>query len=185
MFKEDEYLDNNFDKPTFNGNNDGSQPNYTNSTQGNQPNYNYGQPNQPNYINNGQNFQSNNQGYSNDNTYYSQNPTPQFYGANNDYQQPPQSNGMAIASLILGIISIPISCCYGIGLIFGIIAIILGFVSKSKNDPVSGKLSGLALAGIICGAIGCAFSVIMIIIYIAAASEIASDRNFWYNFYNN
>ena len=51
------------------------------------------------------------------------------YNQGNGY--PPQDRkGMAIASLILGIISIPLGCCAYLGVIPGIIAVFLGIFSK-------------------------------------------------------
>ena len=65
-------------------------------------------------------------------------------------------NGMAIASLVLGIISIVLNFVgYSwVGLIMGIVGIVLG-VSAKKNNP-----SGIASAGLIVSIIGtilCAF----------------------------
>lgn len=57
------------------------------------------------------------------------------------------NNGMAIGSLICGIVGILSCCCCGGGTIFGIVGIILAIVSRGKNG---GKMSGLAIAGLIC-----------------------------------
>jgi hypothetical protein len=73
-------------------------------------------------------------------------------------QQTPASktNGMAITSLILGILSIPADFCYGSGIIFGIAAIIMGFIARKQIKESQGTQSGdgLALTGIITGAVG-------------------------------
>lgn len=73
-------------------------------------------------------------------------------------QQMPASktNGMAITSLVLGILSIPADLCYGSGILFGIAAIIVGFVARKQIKESQGTQSGdgLALAGIITGAVG-------------------------------
>lgn len=80
----------------------------------------------------------------------------QGYGYNAPYQQPQQSTGMAVASLVLGILSI----CTGLFMfnvpflfLLPIIGIILGIVFKCKKLPV-GK--GMSTAGIITSAIGLA-----------------------------
>jgi len=70
------------------------------------------------------------------------------------YQTPPigQSNGMAVASLVLGIIAVPFSCHPMLGLTPGILAIIFGFVARGnirRGETAVG--GGMALAGIICG----------------------------------
>ena len=64
---------------------------------------------------------------------------------------------MAIAALILGIVSIPGICCYGIvGLAAGITAVILGRMSLRKINASGGMVGGrgLAQAGWICGLVG-------------------------------
>lgn len=68
----------------------------------------------------------------------------------NQQQEPQKRNGLEIAALVLGIIAIPLGCCYGVGAVPGLVGIILGIVSKKKGE----KLSGMALAGIICSVVG-------------------------------
>lgn len=68
-----------------------------------------------------------------------------------------QSSGKAVASLVLGIISIPVCLCCGLlGVILGPLAIMFG--KQAKNDIAAGTASpnsaGMASAGIICGTIG-------------------------------
>lgn len=63
------------------------------------------------------------------------------------------SNGFAIASLVLGILSILFACCCTIlGIILGIIGIVLGCLQKP--NPETEKKPGLAIAGIICSSVG-------------------------------
>lgn len=57
------------------------------------------------------------------------------------------NNGMAIGSLICGIVGLVSCCCCGIGAIVGIVGVVLAILSKKKNG---GKLSGLAIAGLVC-----------------------------------
>lgn len=83
---------------------------------------------------------------------YQQNPYQQ-----NPYQQNPvpvqPGKGLAIAALVLGIVSF-----FCIPVITGILAIIFGGVAKSK-----GYRGGMATAGIVCGIIGVAAWLIMLI----------------------
>jgi len=68
-------------------------------------------------------------------------------------QMPARISGMAMAAMICGILSIP---CFGIGLVLGVVAIILGIISLNainKNPGVQGG-KGFALAGIITGVCG-------------------------------
>lgn len=62
--------------------------------------------------------------------------------------------GMSVASLVLGIVSIPTTCVC-IGPILGLIAVILGTFSlvRAAGDPTRFGGRGLAVGGIICGAI--------------------------------
>ena len=73
------------------------------------------------------------------------------------YQQGPSNNGLAVASLILGILWI----C-GLG---SILALIFGLVAKNQIKQSGGrqKGDGMATAGIVLGAIGVAFLILGII----------------------
>ena len=87
-----------------------------------------------------QNF---NQGY---NTY------PQNQQMNNIAPEP--GRGLAIASLVLGIVSF-----FCVGVIAGIVAIIFGAMAKNQ-----GNKSGMATAGIVLGIIGFVLSIFGLII---------------------
>ena len=63
--------------------------------------------------------------------------------------------GLAIASMVLGIVSF---FCFPV--ITGILAVVFGAISKSK-----GCRSGMATAGIVCGIIGVALWLLMLIIF--------------------
>ncbi len=85
--------------------------------------------------------------------------------ANIPYQAPPQmdegphkANGMQIASLVLGIISIVLCCCNGYGAIFAIIGIVLSVLGGK-----SGK-HGIGTAGLVCSIVGLVFSLIIIVL---------------------
>jgi hypothetical protein len=71
--------------------------------------------------------------------------------------QPPASqNGLAIASLITGILALPTTCCCSIlSLPLGIAACVMGGIalSRIKAAPHIYGGKGLALGGAICGAI--------------------------------
>lgn len=170
-------MDNNFDQQNYNG--------YTSGNTPNDPIYT--QPNEANYFSNPEENQAgyNNQGYNNqsynNNTYYDQNQTPPYYGNSNyGFQQTKQANGMAIASLVLGIVSIVISCIWGFGIITGILAIIFGIISKSRTETGPSQLSGAAIAGIICGAVGIVLSILF---FLMAALLILKDPEFLREFY--
>lgn len=74
------------------------------------------------------------------------------------YTPQPKTNGMAIAALVLGILSIVIPY---IGFILGIIAIILGKKSRRAINENHEGGSGLAIAGFVCGLVGLCFWVLI------------------------
>lgn len=70
-----------------------------------------------------------------------------------------KASGLAIASMVLGIISI-VSSFFVVGLIFGIVAIVLFAVARKKH----GK-SGIGLAGLITGIVGSVLSLIWTLLF--------------------
>src|SRR5690554_1939066 len=80
---------------------------------------------------------------------------------------PKASNGMATASLVLGIVSIVLCFFWVVGVISGILAIVLALVAKSKikaDSNLGG--SGAATGGLITGIIGVILSVIIVVVAI-------------------
>ena len=103
-------------------------------------------------------------------------PTPQAYAPSNSpynypnaqqvnpYYIPPapvsQTNGLAIAALVCGVVGL---CAYGIP---SIVAIILG--ALGRKNPVQ---QGIATAGLILGIIGTLFWLLILIVAIVAAAS--------------
>lgn len=116
-------------------------------TQNQQQSYGYQQPNYQNYYNG--------------------------YQYNNPYQQPVPGKGYGIASLVLGICSIPLYVSPFIGLIVGIIGLCLG-ISSSKSAKSVGRSNGMATAGIACSAVGLAISGFIIMWAITILGAIGS-----------
>ena len=86
----------------------------------------------------------------------------------------PQGNGMATASLVLGIVSIVLCWIWFIGIIAGILAIVLAVVSKKKikaNPNMGG--SGAATGGLVTGIIGTLIALVFIIIAVMFVSAVA------------
>lgn len=78
--------------------------------------------------------------------------------------QPGQpSNGLGLASMIVGIVSIPLICCFSIGTLGGIAAVVLGFLGKAKADRGEATNRGQALAGIICGFVAVGLGLLLFI----------------------
>lgn len=79
-------------------------------------------------------------------------------------------NGLAIASMVCGIVAFVICCAKYIMLVLGIIAIVLAVISRSKN----GKFSGMAIAGLVLGILAVVFSLISIICDAVYGSQITA-----------
>jgi hypothetical protein len=71
-----------------------------------------------------------------------------------------RTDGLAIASLVIGLLSLPCSLICG-GLILGPTAAIMGFISRQRIASSGGMVGGggLAIAGIVCGILGFVTSV--------------------------
>ena len=72
-----------------------------------------------------------------------------------------ETNKMALASMIAGILSIVLSCCCGLGMIAGCLAVIFAGLSR-VDEPLSSN----AKVGLITGIIGMIFSVIAVIVLV-------------------
>ena len=77
------------------------------------------------------------------------------------YPPQPSSNGLATASLVLGIIAIPL--CFLV--VPSILAVVFGGIglNRAKQDPAIGG-SGKAIAGLVLGLVALAFLVLMIVV---------------------
>lgn len=85
-----------------------------------------------------------------------------------DMQNTPKSNGLAIASMVLGIIALVLSCCVPyVPILLGLLAVILSGVSLAKKQ--GGK--GMAIAGLICGIITLIPSILLLVTGAALLSE--------------
>lgn len=158
--------------------------------------YQYQEPNAASYQNPGetQNQGQNQYSYQNpgQNQYqyqnqYTQAPTGQnyTYNYNSDAEEykamPPtygsgkkQSQGLGIASMVCGILSIVTCCAWGLAILLGIVAVILGIVQLVTCEP-----KGMAIAGIICGSIGLLFVLFILIFSYAFADSYYWQRLYW------
>jgi hypothetical protein len=117
----------------------------------------YGAPQQPQYGN----------------PYQPQRPAQPPYGqppyGQPPYQQPyqvtPPNEGLGLAAMIIGIISLVGSCAYGLGLLGSPAALIMGRIAMKRIDRSEGRLGGrgMALAGFILGIVGTVLLVLSII----------------------
>lgn len=78
----------------------------------------------------------------------------------NQQAAPKKSAGLAIASMVLGIVALVLSCCVPyLPIVLSLLAVILGGVSLAKK--MGGK--GMAIAGLVCGIIGLVPAVIVVV----------------------
>ncbi len=97
--------------------------------------------------------------------------TPPPSPTNYEPPQQPQSNGMAIASLIIGIFALVLSWSMVFGIILGVLAVIFGFLGKKKATTdlsVGGR--GLAITGLVLGFTGIAIALLIIIFFVVLAT---------------
>ncbi|MGW6687967.1 DUF4190 domain-containing protein [Streptomyces sp. NPDC054961] len=87
------------------------------------------------------------------------------YQGHPGYPYAPKSNGFGITALVLGIIAV--ISCYG-GILFGIPAVIFGVLGRGKAKRGEADNDGMALAGIITGAVGIVVSCVFIAIAVFA-----------------
>jgi hypothetical protein len=75
----------------------------------------------------------------------------------------PKPAGLAIASMVLGIVSL-FFCMWYIAIPCGILAIIFGVIAGNKAKTGEGGGAGMAKAGFIMGCIGLAIDIIIVIL---------------------
>ena len=88
-------------------------------------------------------------------------------GVDNNYQSPelnqgpavPDRKGMAVASLVLGILSVELFCLWYLSLPCAVVGLILGILSLKS----SGR--GMAIAGLVLSIIALAIAVVTIILF--------------------
>jgi hypothetical protein len=152
------------------------------STANNNPGDNY---NPGSNYNAGNNYSAGSNNYSATNGTGSYNSTDNnysgsYYQSSAPYQ--PKTNGFALASLILGIVSIPLLCCC-VGVITAILAIIFGFIARNKIMASNGYEtgSGMATAGIIIGFAAIGLAIILLVVSLANGNSV----DFWNQFNQN
>lgn len=102
-----------------------------------------------------------------------------YYGSGYYPNMRPRSNSLAVASLVLGIISLVTLCCKGFGGIPGILAIVFGCISRPAIRRSSGRETGMGFstAGIVMGIISLAIVTLVIIIIVVFGVSYARLAN--------
>ncbi|WP_327234247.1 DUF4190 domain-containing protein [Streptomyces sp. NBC_01317] len=96
------------------------------------------------------------------------------YGAGG-WQQAP-SNGMGVTALVLGIVGLVVGCFWGVGILLGVLALIFGIIGRRKARRGEATNGGVALAGVILGAVATVLGAVFLALLIwVVNSEEGSD----------
>lgn len=102
---------------------------------------------------------------------------PAPYYPYQEYQA--KSDGYAVASLVLGILSLLSGFFFGIfGILFSIPAMILAFISKSKEQR--GRMPSIAIGGLITGILGFLIACIIIGLICYILAHMNDTNSLWY-----
>jgi Domain of unknown function (DUF4190) len=92
----------------------------------------------------------------------------QAYPASPGRGYPHQTNGLAIASLVTSIVSVPLTVFCFIGLLVAIVAIVLGVVALNQIKQTYQQGRGLAIAGIAVGSAVVTLGLVGVMVFTAA-----------------
>jgi hypothetical protein len=81
------------------------------------------------------------------------------------------SNGLAVGALVVGIVSLVLFFIPGFGALLGIVAIVLGALGIARANRIGGKQRGVAIAGLVCGAVGLVVNVLFVVLIVNVASD--------------
>lgn len=84
-----------------------------------------------------------------------------------------ESSGLAVGSLVCGIIGI-LCCCLQLPL--GIVSVVLAIVDRAKTK----KFSGMAIAGLICGIVAVVIGIAVLMIYVKILTDADFIKQYYY-----
>jgi len=88
-----------------------------------------------------------------------------------------QQNALAITSLVLGIVTLVLAfCCWPLGAITGIAALITGFLGLRKADELAGEGKPLAIAGMVMGGLGL-LAAVAFVVFIGSVGIFSGSTN--------
>ena len=99
------------------------------------------------------------------------------YGPQGDYASsgPPQpSNGIGIAAMVVGIVALVLSWIPFLGLVLGIVGLVLGILGIRKVNRREATNKGMAITGVVTGAIATLIGAFFTIATIAIFDEIGN-----------
>jgi uncharacterized membrane protein len=91
---------------------------------------------------------------------------PDYYSPQNSQQ----SSGMAVASMVLGIVALVLFCIPYVSFPCGVVGLVLGVVAGGKARRGEAAGAGMARAGVVCSTIAAALAVLLIILAIVGFS---------------
>ena len=84
----------------------------------------------------------------------------------------PESNGMAIAAMVVGILSLVTFWLCGLGAVLGLVAVVLGAVALSKANKTPARTGrGQAIAGIATGAVALVISLAFLVFFVVVGES--------------
>lgn len=89
---------------------------------------------------------------------------------------PPQGNGLAIAGMVLGIVSLALFCVYWLAIPCAIVGLILSIIGLKKSKVV-GKGHGMALAGVITSIVALGLAILIIILIAVGVAWVQLNAN--------
>jgi hypothetical protein len=84
-------------------------------------------------------------------------------------QQP--TNGLAIAAMVLGILSLVFFCVQYVAMPCGILAVVFGIIGRNKAR-MGASGGGMATAGLVCGGITVALYIVMVLAAVACGTAL-------------
>lgn len=102
-------------------------------------------------------------------------PPPMPYG---DYPPPVLRNGIGVAALVVGVIALITTFSVAGGIILGVVAVILGFVGRSRARRGEATNGGIALTGIILGVIAIIAGLAFIAFWVGLFNEVGAGDYF-------
>ncbi len=92
------------------------------------------------------------------------------------YDPPSQtSNGLAVASLVLGLIAVVLMCVWYVAMPCAVLAIIFGALGRGKANREGASGKGMATAGLVLGIIGVLLPILVLVGLLAALGIGASE----------
>ena len=88
--------------------------------------------------------------------------------------QAPPTNGLAIASLVCGILAVLLFFTIVFPIILGILAVIFGAIGIGNANKGGGN-KGLAIAGLVCGIVGIVAMIVFVTVFATSTVEIINS----------